>query len=581
MRDYRIERERTAAAVNFDFRPDDNSRYFLRTLFSRFGDAETRHALVVEFDDPVLANESVSGEMVRELKDREEIQTIQSLVLGGEKYLNDWAINAQIGLSKADDDNPDQMDPAAFETDDSLVSYADTSRPRLMAETSVYDAANFALDEVEMADSLTTDQEHNIRVDLSREFKWGKHPAQVKFGVKASRREKDNNVDVWVFEDLEDVGIDGDELLLSSLQNDVVDYSMGNFGPAIDGSRISRLLSGLDRSDYVDDEASAVEDFAMTEDVDAAYFMQTVDLDNWRVIAGVRYEGSSFTAAGTGLRDGEFESIQRENEEKNWLPGLHARYQFNDDDQLRLALSHSVVRPAFEERAPGFVIDGDEAEFGNPDLDALTSRNIDMGYEHYFGSASLFSIFAFHKSIEHFVYQTDVAGSGDWIDFDEAVTFVNGEAATLKGLELNWSHQFDSGLLAAINFTYVDSVAEIANGKDETREIALPSQSDQTGNILLGYENERISLRLTVNYKSSYLLEVADITDARYDVFVDAQTQIDLSARYQLGKGLYLFAEARNLGDEPYYVYSGRSAFNHQYEEYGPSYSVGLSYRHF
>jgi outer membrane receptor protein involved in Fe transport len=42
----------------------------------------------------------------------------------------------------------------------------------------------------------------------------------------------------------------------------------------------------------------------MHEDINAAYLMNTVDIDRWRVIAGLRYEGTRFSAKGTGLRDG-------------------------------------------------------------------------------------------------------------------------------------------------------------------------------------------------------------------------------------------------------------------------------------
>ncbi len=43
-RDYQIERERSGLGLNFDYRPDDTSNYYLRTLYSRFKDTETRHA---------------------------------------------------------------------------------------------------------------------------------------------------------------------------------------------------------------------------------------------------------------------------------------------------------------------------------------------------------------------------------------------------------------------------------------------------------------------------------------------------------------------------------------------------------
>ena len=580
-RDYSIERERIGAALNFDFRPDDDSKYWLRTLYSRFADQEYRQLLKAEFEDAQEDGEIGETEVARELKDREETQTIYSVVIGAEKQYSTWRVSGQVGYGRAGEDNPDQLDPAVFTADSGDGGFSNSRRPRLQLDEAFYDASNFSLDEAEIAKSDTTDTEHNARLDFSRPFSWGSADATLKFGAKLSRREKDNEVEVWAYEDFSDFGISDDALNLSALAGGNVDYALGRFGPVISSAAVRQLLSQLDRDEFHDEEASRIEDFTMQEDINAAYVMQTLDLDDWRIIAGVRYEGTKFEAEGTGLRDGEFESVQTKRDDDHWLPGLHGRYLINDDTQLRLALTHSVVRATFGERAPGFVIDGDEAEFGNPDLKPLESRNIDIGIEHFFGHASVLSAFVFHKDIDNFVYQTDLAGSGDWADFDEAISFANGDSASLYGLELAWSQKFANGFLLAVNATFTDSDAEIRNGSGDSRDIRLPSQSDVTGNLTLGYETDTLSLRLTGNYKSEYLYEVADISDKSYDAFVDQQTQFDLSARWFLSKGLQLYVEARNLGDEPYYVYTGRRAYNYQYEEYGPSYSIGVSYSQF
>lgn len=77
-RDYAITRERAGGGLNFDYKPDDSSSYYLRTLYSRFKDTETRNAAGIEFDDARLPGETGDGEGYRELKDREETQEIQS-----------------------------------------------------------------------------------------------------------------------------------------------------------------------------------------------------------------------------------------------------------------------------------------------------------------------------------------------------------------------------------------------------------------------------------------------------------------------------------------------------------------------
>jgi len=98
---------------------------------------------------------------------------------------------------------------------------------------------------------------------------------------------------------------------------------------------------------------------------------------------------------------------------------------------------------------------------------------------------------------------------------------------------------------------------------------------------MLGWEDDKLSLRLSANYKSAYLYELASINDKAHDLHVDAQTFVDFSARYSLSKNLQVSFEAQNLTDESYFVYTGHRGYNGQYEEYGPTYKVGLTFTHF
>ncbi len=184
------------------------------------------------------------------------------------------------------------------------------------------------------------------------------------------------------------------------------------------------------------------------------------------------------------MRDDQFESISSSNDYHHWLPGLHVRYQLTDDTLIRAAWTNSVVRPTFGQLAPGFVIDGDDAEFGNPDLKPLESVNYDLGIEHYMGRAGVVSAYLFYKDIDNFIYNTDLAGTGQWAAFDEALSFQNGSSAKLYGLELAYSQKLDwlpapwNGLLLGANATFSKSDADI-EGQGMRRSIDLPNHSQQ------------------------------------------------------------------------------------------------------
>ncbi|SDX92160.1 TonB-dependent receptor [Pseudomonas sp. NFACC08-1] len=592
-RDYDIRRERAGGGLNFDYKPDDSSSYYLRTLYSRYKDSETRNAASIAFEDPQAAGELGDAEGERKLKQREETQEIQSYVLGGERLFGLWTLSGQGGYSQSSEDSPGHIAGATFEGIDGFNGgFYDNDKPRPIIGSGFYDPANFSLDKVDWEEQKTTDTEKNLRLDLARDYDLSGYASQVKFGGKVSRRNKDNDLNAWVYEDFDDLGFTDEQLNLGQFQKGNVDYRLGRFGPGISADAIKQLLGGLNRDDFFDEQESRVNDFKMSEDINAGYLMNTVDIDDWRFIAGMRYEGTEFDAKGTGATDGVFTDTETRRKYHHWLPGLHARYQLDKNTQVRAAWTKSVVRPTFGQLAPGFVIDDDEATFGNPELKPLESSNLDLGIEHFMGHAGTVSAFVFYKDIKNFVYNTDLAGTGAWTDFSEAHSYANGDSAKLYGLELAYSQKFDwlpapwNGLLLGANTTFSRSDAEIegfdqASGTQRKRSIDLPNQSDTVGNLMLGWENDKLSLRLSANYKSAYLFELASISDRDHDLHVDAQTFVDFSARYSLTKNLQVSLEAQNLTDEPYFVYTGHRSYNGQYEEYGPTYKLGLTFTHF
>ncbi|WDH33129.1 TonB-dependent receptor [Pseudomonas chlororaphis] len=593
-RDYDISRERAGGGLNFDYKPDDLSSYYLRTLYSRYKDSETRNAASLEFAEPQAAGELGDAEGKRKLKQREETQEIQSYVFGGERMFGLWTLSGQAGYSRSSEDSPGHIANAVFEGNDDFADsgFYDKDKPRPIVGQGFYDPGNFSLDKVEWEKQRTTDTEKNLRLDLARDYDLSGYASQVKFGGKVSRRNKDNDLDAWVYKDFDELGFSDEQLNLDRFRKGSVDYRLGRFGPGISGGSIKQLIGGLDRDAFFDETESRVNDFKIREDINAGYLMNTLDIDDWRFIAGLRYEGTEFEAKGTGATDGAFQSTATKRRYHHWLPGLHARYQLDKNTQVRAAWTKAVVRPTFGQLAPGFVIDDDEASFGNPDLKPLESSNLDLGIEHFMGRAGTVSAFVFYKDIKNFVYNTDLAGTGAWTDFAEAHTFANGDSAKLYGLELAYSQKFDwlpapwNGLLLGANATFSRSDAEIkgfdaASGVNRKRSIDLPNQSDTVGNLMLGWENEKLSLRLSANYKSDYLYELASIDDKAHDLHVDAQTFVDFSARYSLTKSLQLSFEAQNLTDEPYFVYTGHRSYNGQYEEYGPTYKLGLTFTHF
>lgn len=590
-RDYSITRERLGVALNFDYKPTENTDLYLRTLYSEFSDTEIRIANVFEFTDAVSAGEETGAEIARELKDRKETAEIQSLVLGGSSRLESWTIDYAIGHSESSEDTPFNIDSAGFvgEFDDG-VSFSGTEALYVDVPSAVLDPDSYSELEVEMAEQFTSDKDTNFKIDFEKAMQFGMHSGALKFGAKASQRRKKNDEDLWAFEN--------EDAVLTDFVGGTIDYQFGDMGPAISSAAIMDWVNTQDLEDAEEWVDSIVNDFSIDEDINAAYLMGTLDMNAWRVIAGLRYEETDLVARGNAvsiveINDEEIESLDAtsfNNSYSHVFPSLHLNYSLSNKTKIRGAYTESMVRPTFEQLSPGFSRDNDEAEFGNPLLDPLTSTNLDFGIEHYPGFASVYSAFVFHKSIDDFIYQIDLGEAAGIEGVEEAITFQNGESAEISGLELAASRQMSqlpapwNGLLLSANATWTDSDAEIAWLDDEellTRDLPLPSQSDFTGNASIGWENTKFSIRLAANYKSEYLLEVSDPEDASGDAWVDNQISLDLLFRWYASEQIQLFFQGINLGDEPYYVYFGNRARNQQYEEYGPAYRLGISISNF
>jgi TonB-dependent receptor len=202
------------------------------------------------------------------------------------------------------------------------------------------------------------------------------------------------------------------------------------------------------------------------------------------------------------------------------------------------------------------------------------------------GRAGVLSAFLFYKDIKNFVYETDVAGTGSFADFREALTFENGDDAKVYGLELAYSQKLDwlsypwNKVILGANATFSDSSAEISS-LGQTRNIVLPSQSKQVGNLSIGWQDQKFSVRLAGNYKSRFLAEVGGIDTKQNDLYADAQLYVDLSASYFITPKMQLRFDAQNITDEKFYVYQNRRSFNSQFEEYGPTYRVSLTFTDF
>ena len=609
-RDYVVNRERFGLAANFDYRPGGAGEWYLRTLFSSFSDQEYRTRNEFKFDkgDAVEGGEGFAtwdaATLEKELKDRYEEQEILSLSAGGTQTFDRWTLNYRAGYSTANETEPDRRD-TEFKAKKVQIGYSSHgARPALFADPATLDPAAYELSEIVVEDNFTDDTERSVKFDLRRAFDRANVHGYLEFGAKLRRREKSNDIGIRVFD-----GFPGDPTLERFALPGAA-YGLARFGLGVSEDAIDRYIAGNLKSFELNADdtlaASTGGDYLMHEDVDALYVKNRLDIDSLRIVYGVRYERTAFDASGlrvvfddVGAGGGPAPTpVKFADSYASALPSVNVRYAINDRLLLRAAFYQTTARPKFGDLAPGGEVEFEEddgenvlkAEIGNPHLDPLQARNFDLSAEYYLQDVGLFSASLYYKSLKDFVVMADTAKITDLtqfvgsirVDDAEVIQPVNGDDASVAGLELAWVQHLSGlpgllkNLLVSANATFTEGEATVPF---RDTKIPMPRQADRVLNFALGYETDRISARLALAQKSERLLGLEEPDDPAFDVYQDAHAQVDLGVKYHVTPRWEINLDANNLTDEPYYAHFGDRRYNAQYETYGRTVALGLRYQ--
>lgn len=601
-RDYVLTRKRTSLALNFDYRPTETDQYYLRTMYSEFDDAETKEENIYKFEEGAVLELTGSrgvfedAEFEKAHSDSNKIMEILAFSLGGEHDLAPWTLDYSLGYAEAGEEGDLEITGESLATGVTMGydRSGNAQQPRMFV---VGDqgtrAEDFQLETAEGESIFNEERELALAFNARRDLEFGDVPGYLQFGAKARLREKENDIDITKYEDIEGYTI------ADFAQDGQVDFPpRGDFGPAVDRDRYREFFHA-NRGDLPVNEAdslldSRAEDYDIEEDVHAAYVMANAEFERLTLLGGVRLERTEYSAKGTqatidaAVNDGDptLRPFSDDKSYTNILPGLHLQYRPREDMAVRGAITRTIARPGFEAAGPWQIIeieDGEKvAEKGNPDLEPLESTNLDLRWDYYPGGVSLVSAGMFYKDISNYFLSTNTAGEGAFVDFDEVSEVVNGGDARLYGIELAYIRQFDflpapwNGLLLDGSYTYSQSDSDLP---ERQGDVPLPGQSDHIASLALGYEKGGFSTRLAATYRSEFFEETDDPADPQFDRYQDSHLQVDLTSRYRINKTAQAYLNVINLNDEPLYAYWGSPGFNSQYEEYGPTVEAGINLR--
>ena len=332
---------------------------------------------------------------------------------------------------------------------------------------------------------------------------------------------------------------------------------------------------------FVMDEFAGA-NYTSKEQISAGYLMTTNSFgDKIKLIAGFRIENTSIDYVGEIFFEEEVdtpedvEKIPGEKKYSNFLPSLNLQYNFTNSLVGSVAFTQSIARPDYFDIVPYQYSNSDdrEVEFGNPDLEATLSNNIDVMIAKYFGTTGLISLGLFSKTMDNWIYTytTDnYSYAGESYDFTQKR---NGESASVFGVEFVLQTQLIDNVNLAANYTFTDSSTDNVEGRND---VPLVGAVENMYNISLAYETDLFFLRASYNYAGEQLDELGG--EAWEDRYYDEQKFLDINASFQLTEKVRLFAEAKNLTNQPLRYYQGVKAKTMQLEYYDLSWNVGLKF---
>lgn len=322
-------------------------------------------------------------------------------------------------------------------------------------------------------------------------------------------------------------------------------------------------------------------DYKTKETIPAVYSQAEVTLrKDLKATLGVRYEQTKTeltsrffdaTAATPALQYANFQTTK--GDYGTWFPNLQFRYEPIKHLIFRAAYSTTIGRPRLADMVGRFSVNdlNDTISFSNPSLKPQYSQNFDLSAEYYFEPVGVVSVGVFRKNLRDFVSTVSfpVVGNEFGLDLKNYVGWtgtskLNSGKGTVEGFEINYAQQFtflpgflkNFGTMA--NWTALSSEGDY-NGLITTR---LPFKNNligmrpKSGNAGLTFVNNRVDLRLMLNYASDYLVSL-NTGDPSSSEFLGARAQWDFFGRLYLTRNVNLFVDAINLTEENRARYQG------------------------
>jgi len=623
--DYSLKRERIGAAGSFDFRPNADHQFFVRGIYSKFTEEEYRQRYRLDFatnallpsltftdggttgttvGTPNVGTGSGTGpERRQDLRFEYKEKSILAGMIGGSSaFGNDIKLDYVLARVHNEVREPNQLwqfrcNPGTVDFDFSQKVFTATPRTECAASQ-----LNFR--QYTAQDESGNEDIWQGRADLTWNLSGLDDGSFVKFGAKYRATDKsfDSANDTWTR------GTSANRFTLAQFDlagAPVTVYPDGGDrpyfnAPTIDLAAIRAFTeANLASPRFVLDTAASLQnatlnDFAIDEDVAAAYVTANLRLGALTITPGLRYEHTKSRITGYRLEEGTTVVPSTvASSYDDWLPSLIVKVEPSRDTVLRAAYTRSLGRPNYSQLSPGGALTFEPGtvagtfdgafESGNPMLKPYRADNLDLAAEWYFAKGGLLSVGVFAKFIQNPIFTesltlTDTAFADRQFERLVLTQDQNAEKGDIIGIEVAYQQQFTflpgllSGFGIELNGTLTDSTLKLPSGRTST----FPQQSKFLYGAQLFYQKGIVEASIAYHNTGHSLLTAGG--EAFQDEYNDDLRRLDAKISLALLPNVTVFAEAQNLTDEPTRLYQGgHKDWVIQNERYGRTFYAGLS----
>jgi TonB-dependent receptor len=616
IREYLYDRKRYGFGGSADYKLTESSNLHVHTLYSDFKDYGHRFEYILNTNDTGTPGTNVP-QFTTEIRDPNF--QVASLSVGGDHAFGTSLLSWQLAVGRARMQNPigggeshtifnyfpagtDPVNNPPVSNCQYLPSA--TTNPYLpqfsqACYDEAYNPANLKLNQIQRSDHGKTAQLNlEATVSYAKNYHLGSHPSTFETGFYIRNAHKfDDSYEVDFTPN--DVTAIPATLFVTNFHNSSYYGGHYKYGPGISWEAVNAYLAANPGQFTSSTQIPNSNNFDLVERVTAGYIMDSLDFSRFRLVAGVRFEGTQDSTLSFDNTTGTL-SFPGSGSYISVLPSasLRMRLDSQNNSGLRFVYARGLSRPDPSFLTTATSVDNSTTPatvtIGNPALKPEHADNFDILYERYLTPLGSLQAGFFYKRLTDPIVSL-LSGPGALPQCLTSVTpcYVNQAAnsgsAYISGLELAFQQHFTyfpgllSGLGVSANYSYATSQAKNVNPGNRTDNPALLRQAPNTWNLSTTYDRGRLSTRVGLAYNGANIFQYfftdgspGGLKGPLGDVYLYSHFQVDAQGSVYLGKGFTATVAGLNLNNEVFGFYQGSPRFPIQREYYKPTYTFGL-----